>query len=521
MILHLRVVPGFWIAVEAGRHPELHTRPVIMGGLPHQRGAVREANLAAQWHGVRAGMTLAQAHQQCPEGIFLAPNLPLYEAVWEDMCAVLSCYTPLVEPIEMGQAVCDLADNGRRWPDWRQVVGEISTRIGEQTGIVPCWGVATNRLVAQLASLQVETDGVTLIERGEERAFLADLPLELLPEIDVRLALTFQVLGLKTIGQLAALPSTAVKARFGALGERLHAYARGIDPRPVVPPPARPVVLARRESPGRYSDGDIEEAIALLHDLAEECGADLQRRSLAGTLIGLTLEWHTSSGNPHSARAAPSVARLPAGSPPDSPGCPQVDALPVPYGVFFRSHSMLARPGDTALTRPARVPSSLAEEESPVPPDGNAQWKVEPSKAGIQSRTAIVRTAISTASPLFERAQQLLLQLWPRDSRRLLKAIELRVGEFEQPRQLAFAELNRLDQTGVLSGMDAGRRQILAQQEQVLAARYGDASFRHLAHVDPAGILTERRFRWAAGLWPSLPAPAQSRRALPGHRRRS
>jgi hypothetical protein len=81
-----------------------------------------------------------------------------------------------------------------------------------------------------------------------------------------------------------------------------------------------------------------------------------------------------------------------------------------------------------------------------------------------------------------------------------LQSITLEIAEFPPPSQLSFPELDRIDQTGALRGMDAVRRQALSQQEQVLAARYGDTSFRHVGHVDPASILTERRFRWDAGL---------------------
>src|SRR5450759_919845 len=96
MIVHLRVVPGFWVAVEEARRPELRSGPLVIGGLPQQRGIVREANQSAQQTGVRPGMTLSQAHQQCPHGVFLMPDLPRYEHVWEGICAILRRHTPLV-----------------------------------------------------------------------------------------------------------------------------------------------------------------------------------------------------------------------------------------------------------------------------------------------------------------------------------------------------------------------------------------------------------------------------------------
>lgn len=520
MILHLRVVPGFWLAVEARSRPELLSRPVIMGGLPHQRGAVREATLPAQDRGVRAGMTLAQAHQQCPDGLFLVPDLPCYEAVWTAFCAVLQQYTPLVEPLEMGQAVCDLTGCTQRWRDDWQAGGEIAARIRAEIGIAPRLGIASNRLVAQLASLHAGSDGITLVETGQEKAFLADLPLSLLPDIDARLALTFQVLGLRTIAQFAALPRAAVKQRFGAPGERLHDLARGIDPRPVSPPPSRPAVSAHREC----EDGTAEEAMEILHHLAADCAAELGRRNLAGALVSLTLRW-ASLSPPSPLERVEKEALLP-----DNPfpaarlpahldrgiAEPEVSGLfPVPY----RIHSMLPQP--TAEATDSRPRASIGVVQPPAPAVSSmteiVATDLNADTSSPRTRlSAVVRTPIASAPPLVERAQRLLLQAWPRTPERLprLRALTLEVAEFEQPTQLSFAELDRLDQTGTLRGMDAVRLQTLIQSESALAARYGDTSFRRLVHLDPAGILTERRFRWGAGL-PWEPAAHRSRSAEP------
>jgi len=113
---------------------------------------------------------------------------------------------------------------------------------------------------------------------------------------------------------------------------------------------------------------------------------------------------------------------------------------------------------------------------------------------------AVVRTPADSAPRLLETAQRLLLQYWPKERDRRLHAIELWISEFPAPRQLSFPELNRIGQTGGLGGASAERLQALAEGEQVLATRYGDASFRHLTRLDPGNILTERRFHWSSGL---------------------
>jgi DNA polymerase-4 len=521
VILYLRVVPGFWIAAEERARPELRSHPLVVGSLPQQRGLVREANLTAQRCGVRAGMTLSQAHQYCPDGVFLLPDLPRYEGLWDEICSILSTFTPLVQPLEMGHAVCDLSGCERRWNDAWEAACEIALRV-MQCGITPWLGVASNWLVAELASTAVGPDGVTIVEEGEERAFLTELPLTSLPGIEPRMALTFQVLGLRTIGQFAALPATAVRQRFGGVGERLHRYARGIDPRTIVPPPDRLAVTAGYEC----DEGSIEEAVAAIHQLAETCAAELRQRHLAGRHISLTLTWtfHTLNILPSPLRP-PGPVLLPRSHShsvdrrlngrlqrqgDEDPG------FPIPY----RIHSMLPQPGSydpEPLPAPPQSPihSSRSTAHSLTPCGGYPGiGELQPTAHCLQltahgsslTTHAATRTPFDTAPPIADRAQHLLLQLIAHCSlltahnSQLITSITLEITEFQQPSQLSFVELDRIDQTGALRGMDPVRLQALSQQERVLAARYGDASFRHVTHLDPASILTERRFRWNAGL---------------------
>jgi DNA polymerase IV len=474
MIAYLRVVPGFWVAVEESRRPELRSRSLIIGGLPHQRGMVREVNQLAQQSGVHPGMTLAQAHQQCPHGIFLLPDLARYELVWEEVCEILRRHTPLVEPVEMGQAVCDMAGCEHFWSDERSAGRAIALQIERSTGITPSVGFASNRLIAQLASMYTEMDGVAVIARGQERAFLADLPLTLLPGVDARLALTFQVLGLTTISQFAALPSSAVKQRFGATGEQLHRYARGIDPRPVLPPPEKSSIVARYEC----EDGSIEEAMDGIHTLAATCAGELQGRGAAGKLVGLTLIWAEESmrlPSPSPTEIVESsnpVLPAPTAQPMPRRSSPERQAFPVPYRVHssmvpqplvepvseelehrtdvapgrhgdlqegrhgdlpLRSHSSGERgqargPAPTDLSAGEHSPLPLcgggvrgggapgmqcADEHSPLLLRGRGAGG-EGARRRSQEVVAMVRTPIDTAPPLLERAHQLLLQSWPR-----------------------------------------------------------------------------------------------------------
>jgi protein ImuB len=110
-------------------------------------------------------------------------------------------------------------------------------------------GIGDNRwqslLAARLATPRAErAAGLRVIPPGEGRHILAGLPLDLLPT-EAAIRDRFALFGLRTMGQLADLPRTAVGAQFGAEGERSQALARGEDPRPLAPR-RRPERLVRR-----------------------------------------------------------------------------------------------------------------------------------------------------------------------------------------------------------------------------------------------------------------------------------
>jgi DNA polymerase IV len=492
MILYLRTVPGFGIAVEECARPEIRLYPVVIGGLPQQRGLVREANIPAQRTGIRPGMTLAQARQQCPETIFLVPDLPRYEAIWGEICELLRSYTPIVEPIEPGQAVCDLTGCEQRWKEGGEMTREIILAIQDRTGITPWLGVGSNRLVAEMASLNFSPDGVTVVEPGQERIFMADLALTLLPGVDARLALTFQVLGLRTARQLAALPAAAVEQRFGTQGKQLHAYARGVDSRPIIAPPPRPAV----SSSYQCEEGSWEEALLALHILSERCAAELQSRHLAGRLVCLKLHWDA----PLSGRrgATSSVARDTDTMVHPTHSIEMDVDTDMTLPISNRIHSMLPQP---VTPRSAIVAHrSRAEEETSTRSLAKRGTELKRAFSSAGGGMTMARTSINTAPALFEQAHRLLMQHWPRPrpgeeiARQTVQVMEIEVLEFEVPVQLG------LEMTDHLSGFTPVRRQVIAEQEEAMIARHNIEPFRHPTQIDPESVLTERRFRWQAGL---------------------
>jgi nucleotidyltransferase/DNA polymerase involved in DNA repair len=433
-------------------------------------------------------------------------------AVGDALSGILSAFTPLLQPLEPGQVVCDLSGSERLWPETHTLARTVQAAVQEKLGIVPAIGIGANRLVAELASAAPGPDGVTIVKTGEERSFLADIPLASLPEVDAQLALTFQILGLITAAQLAALPALAVRHRFGPLGERLHRYACGIDPRPITPPPSRPIISATYDC----DEGTPEEALEGLLKLAEEVGGELQRRNLQARMVTIRLTYALPE---RSSRTLPrrDTPALPTGPTADgAPGSAPTWVLPCPESpaegrsprlpIRYRIHSYaLPQPNGGDASMPvATTPPSTKRTHLP-PPANNTPLPAKrthfpsPAKGTDETVTTLVRTPLGAAAPLAERARHLLLTRLKahRNGRApTIEHVELEVSEFARPEQLGFAGLALLGETD----LSPERREILHHGDDAWISRYGHTPFRHVKAIDPANVVTERRVRWAEGL---------------------
>lgn len=233
-ILHVDL-DAFYASVEQLEDPALRGRPVIVGGLG-PRGVVAAASYEARAFGVFSATPMARARRACPDGVFLAPRFDKYQAASSEVMGILHSFTPLVEPIALDEAFLDVAGARRTYGDGPLIAMTIRRRIREETGLTVSVGVATTKLLAKLASDLAKPDGYLVVEAGTELAFLHPLEVRRLwgvgPATERRLA----ALGVRTIGELSALPEERLVSALGnAAGHHLHDLAWNRDERPVEP----------------------------------------------------------------------------------------------------------------------------------------------------------------------------------------------------------------------------------------------------------------------------------------------
>lgn len=232
-ILHIDI-DAFFAAVEKLLHPSLQGKPVIVGGLPHERGVVSTASYEARKYGVHSGLPLQKAYQLCPQGVFLRGNYQIYEAFSEKFFRLLSGYTPDTEKASMDEAYLDLTRCRILYPFFSRTLQEIHRRIQKELGLSVSIGAASNKLLAKLATAQAKPGGVVEIEPEREKEFLKNLDVENLPGVGPKAQAILRMLNVHKIGDLQGFPRATLHSLFGLNGKELYLQARGIDSRPVV-----------------------------------------------------------------------------------------------------------------------------------------------------------------------------------------------------------------------------------------------------------------------------------------------
>ena len=232
-IVHIDI-DAFFSAVEVLLNPSLKGRPVIVGGLPHERGVASTASYEARKYGVHSGMPLRKAHQLCPQGIFVRGNYQIYSAFSDKFFRLLSRYTPDVEKASLDEAYLDLTRCRPLYPCFSSAVREIKEKVERELGLTVSVGVGPNKILAKLATNKAKPAGLAEVEPGREEEFLKDLGIESLPGIGPKAQVILRMLNIQRIGDLWGLPRASLRSLFGLNGEEMYLQSRGIDTRPLV-----------------------------------------------------------------------------------------------------------------------------------------------------------------------------------------------------------------------------------------------------------------------------------------------
>jgi hypothetical protein len=219
-----------------------------------------------------------------------------FEAALEALNGLAPAVEGEVDPADprFGRVFIGIEGLGRLWGDEPTLVQRALAIVGPLLPGSPRVGIGNTRFGAAVAA-RIGVGDVPAGGRREEAAFLAPLPLTLLPaEPGVHERL--RVLGLETMGQLAALDHSAVVARFGPAGAEMHDLVRGMDRRPLRP--RRPLEHLAAEVELEPPASELEPLRFVLHHLCHTLCEQLAARGAGAARAALTLSLERPQHDP-------------------------------------------------------------------------------------------------------------------------------------------------------------------------------------------------------------------------------
>jgi DNA polymerase-4 len=220
---------AFFVSVEQLFDPSLRGKPVVVGGKATERGVVSAASYEARKFGVHSAMPLRTAAQLCPHATFVDGHPDRYREYSHKVFGVLNRFSPKVEMASIDEAYLDLTGTERLHGAPLNAAHELHESVKRETGLNCSIGIATSRLVAKVASDQAKPNGVLWIVPGEEAAFLAPLDIRKIPGVGKKTEIRLNEIGIRRVGDLAALEESFLESRLGKWGLALAGKARGLD----------------------------------------------------------------------------------------------------------------------------------------------------------------------------------------------------------------------------------------------------------------------------------------------------
>ncbi len=290
-IIHINVA-DFAVAVERVLDRRLDGRPVIVAPEGAARATVYDMSEEAFQAGVRKHMPLSRALRRCRDTRVLPPRPDRYvQAMARMLKAALPC-SPFIEPGEGdGHLFVDVTGSSRLLGPPVDVAWRLGRRIRQDLGLMPIWSVATSKLIAKTATRLVKPLGEYIVEPGDEAAFLAPLPLFLVPGIESSDLARLNDFNMIRVFQAATLSADQMQTLFGHRGRFIHDRLHGIDPSPVRPVDQPPPRVIECQVFGEDTNDHLQMERSL-YRLVEQAGRQLRRQALAARRVALVLE-HT------------------------------------------------------------------------------------------------------------------------------------------------------------------------------------------------------------------------------------
>ncbi|MGN6211290.1 DNA polymerase IV [Parafilimonas sp.] len=217
---------SFFYSVEVLNNPELAGKAVIVGG-SRERGVVTTCSYEARKFGVHSAMPMKKAVELCPHAILVRGSHGQYGKFSKWVTDIIASKAPKFQKASIDEFYLDLTGMDKFFDPFQWTI-ELRQLIMDETKLPISFGLASNKLVAKIATDEAKPNGYLFIQHGREKDFLAPLPVKKIPGMGAHTLSVLNEMGIELIGDILRLPKNELENRLGKWGLDLWDKAQGL-----------------------------------------------------------------------------------------------------------------------------------------------------------------------------------------------------------------------------------------------------------------------------------------------------
>ena len=216
---------SFFVSVEILNNPSLKDKPVIVGG--RDRGVVAACSYAARKFGIHSGMPSKKAFQLCPHLIVANSSRGEYSKYSRWVTQIIAAKAPLFEKASVDEFYIDLTGMQKFFNPLQWTI-DLRKQIIDETQLPISFGLASNKMMAKMATNEAKPNGYLQIPFGKEKEFLAALAVNKIPGVGDHTHEILKSMSIITISDVSEKTKEELEERLGKWGIDLWYKSQGI-----------------------------------------------------------------------------------------------------------------------------------------------------------------------------------------------------------------------------------------------------------------------------------------------------
>ena len=262
---------------------------MVVGGKSTQRGVVAAASYPARKYGIHSAMPMIEASRRCRDLVVISSSHSMYRMYSKVIMGIMRAESPIIQQVSIDEAYLDLSDEVDEWIAATEIARKIQLRISRDIGLSASVGVATNKLIAKIASDFQKPNGLTVVPPGTEIDFLYPLAVKKIPGIGPKTNERLAKYGIYTIADMAVIPEAKLVQHYGKLGHVMARWSQGIDDRPVHEEHATKSISTERTFSKNINEQ--EALLEIVEKLSFKVATQLKQKRLMAVTISIKLRY--------------------------------------------------------------------------------------------------------------------------------------------------------------------------------------------------------------------------------------